>query len=183
LGVSFLYNYLIPAEQIKNHVWVNFHPAPLPEYRGRNVGYQSILNNEKEFGATLHYADETFDTGDIIAVKYFPIRASDHAGNVTENARNACLHLFYEWMPRLLKGEKPQGFRQMGGTYYKKKPIDPNVSLTSEQQRLVRAITAPPHFAETTIGGIKYVIKPKSECHHPDDESSGVVTTNTDWAV
>ena len=184
MGISFLYNYLIPAEQLtKDRVWINFHPAPLPEYRGRNVGYHAILNGEKEFGATLHYVDKTFDTGDIIEVRRFPILRSDHAGDVTRNARDTSLQMFKDWMPRFLKGEKPMGFRQIGGTYYKKTPINPNVLLLSEQILQIRAITAPPHYAETTIEGVKYVIQPASECNHPDHESSGNAQGNPDRTV
>lgn len=179
MGISFLYNYLIPATQLTSErTWINFHPAPLPEYRGRNVGYHAILNGEKEFGSTLHYVDKTFDTGDIIEVRRFQILRSDHAGDVTRKARDTSLQMFKEWMPRFLKGEKPMGFRQIGGTYYKKKPIDPNVSLLSEQILQIRAITAPPYYAETTVEGVKYVILPKSELRDSDHESSGDAQAN-----
>lgn len=184
LGVSFLYNHLIPANQIKDKNWINFHPAPLPEYRGRNVAYHAIMNGETMFGATLHYVDKTFDTGDIIDEFKFSIRDGDNAGDVAELARDECFNLFKEWIPRFLNGEKPIGHKQVGGMYYKKQPIDPFISsLTLQQQKEIRAITAPPHYPKTRIGGIEYAIIPTSELYHSDDESSGVTQTNTDESV
>jgi methionyl-tRNA formyltransferase len=162
LGISFFYNHLIPADQLTPaHTWINFHPAPLPDYRGRNVAYHAIMNEEKEFGATLHYVDETFDTGDIIAKYTFPIDKGDTAGDIAAKARWACLELFKQHIPRFLRGEKPMGFRQLGGTYYKKMPIQDEIVLTQEQQRQVRAITAMPYHAHTTINGRKYNIIPR----------------------
>lgn len=184
LGISFLYNYLIPAKQLcPDRTWINFHPAPLPEYRGRNVAYHAIMNGETEFGATLHYVDKTFDTGDIIDIRKFMIYRDYHAGNVAEVARKECLALFYEWIPRFLKGERPVGRKQVGGTYYKKSSINSNVLLLSEQVEQIRAITAPPHYATTDIYGVKYAIIPASELYSPDDESSFVAQANADRAV
>ena len=68
IGFSFLYPFLVPKIEIKKTLWVNFHPAPLPKYGGRNVAYHAIMNNEIKFGGTIHYMDETFDTGNIIEV-------------------------------------------------------------------------------------------------------------------
>lgn len=162
LGISYFYNHLIPEYELvsPSHIWLNFHPAPLPQYRGRNVAYHAILNGETEFGATLHYVAPEFDMGDIIAESKFPILESHTAGDIAFLARQHCLDLFKRYIPCFLNGEKIEGRPQGQGRYYRKEPISPYVPLTSEQQRLVRAITASPHCAKTVIGGIEYVIKP-----------------------
>ena len=50
---------------------INFHPAILPDWRG-TAGYNvAILNKLSEWGATAHYVDEEFDTGDIIRIYKF----------------------------------------------------------------------------------------------------------------
>lgn len=51
---------------------VNFHPAPLPDYRGRAGCSFAILDKLDEWGCTAHYMDEGVDTGDIIEVARFP---------------------------------------------------------------------------------------------------------------
>lgn len=51
---------------------VNIHPALLPNYGGKgmygdNVHKAVLKNNEKETGITIHYVDENYDEGQIIA--------------------------------------------------------------------------------------------------------------------
>jgi len=46
---------------------VNFHPSLLPDYRGPEPIYWGLLNNEAEFGLTLHYMTERIDDGDVIS--------------------------------------------------------------------------------------------------------------------
>lgn len=52
---------------------VNLHMAPLPKYRGCNQFSFAIINEEKEFGTTLHLMDEGIDSGGKIFEKRFPI--------------------------------------------------------------------------------------------------------------
>ncbi len=49
--------------------FINVHPSLLPKYRGPNPYSAVILNEENETGVTLHFMDESFDTGDIVAQK------------------------------------------------------------------------------------------------------------------
>lgn len=76
LGISFLYPYLVPKEETHKAVWINFHPAMLPEYGGRNIAYHAIMNQEKKFGGAIHYMDEKYDSCDIIEVEKFEIDKS-----------------------------------------------------------------------------------------------------------
>ena len=52
---------------------INCHAGKLPFYRGRNILNWVLINDEKEFGITVHFVDEGIDTGDIILQKTFPI--------------------------------------------------------------------------------------------------------------
>lgn len=45
---------------------INFHCAPLPEYRGAANYFWILANGEKDTYATLHYVNEGLDTGNII---------------------------------------------------------------------------------------------------------------------
>ena len=67
---------LIPDEVIKNYKLkiVNIHPALLPSFGGKgmygiNVHKAVFDSSAKVSGATVHFADETYDTGKIIAQK------------------------------------------------------------------------------------------------------------------
>ena len=50
----------------------------LPFYRGRNILNWVLINDESEFGITVHHVDEGIDTGDIIIQKAFPISEKDN---------------------------------------------------------------------------------------------------------
>ncbi len=56
---------------------INYHSGLLPEYRGRQPLFWAMLNDEKEFGITIHEMDEKLDNGPIIVQKKFPINSKD----------------------------------------------------------------------------------------------------------
>jgi len=60
-----------------NYNAVNIHCSLLPKNRGPNPVQWSIINGEKETGVTLHYMDDGFDSGDIIAQKKIRINNRD----------------------------------------------------------------------------------------------------------
>ncbi len=48
---------------------INVHGSLLPKYRGRNIGFWVLLNQESETGVTVHYMNEKIDAGEIILQK------------------------------------------------------------------------------------------------------------------
>ena len=74
LFVSMSFNQIFKREtfSIPSKGTINCHAGKLPLYRGRNVLNWALINDEKEFGITVHFVDENIDTGDIILQKTFP---------------------------------------------------------------------------------------------------------------
>ncbi|MBR1977765.1 hypothetical protein IKA15_05755 [bacterium] len=62
--------------------YINCHPSLLPNYRGANPYYHIIKNGETMTGVTLHFADEHFDTGDIIMQKSLPLEKGETMGTL-----------------------------------------------------------------------------------------------------
>ncbi len=62
--------------------YINCHPSLLPMYRGANPYFHIINNGEKTTGVTLHFADEHFDTGEIIAQKGFLVSEKETIGTL-----------------------------------------------------------------------------------------------------
>lgn len=58
----------------------NFHPGPLPEYRGSDPVFQQIKNREKYAGVTVHHADEGLDTGPVVIKEMLKTDAADTYG-------------------------------------------------------------------------------------------------------
>jgi len=61
---------------------INIHPALLPDFGGpgmygRRVHEAVLASGAKESGATVHFVDEEFDRGAVIAQEKVPIEAGD----------------------------------------------------------------------------------------------------------
>jgi phosphoribosylglycinamide formyltransferase-1 len=61
---------------------INIHPALLPDFGGPGMYGQRVhaavlASGAKESGATVHFVDEAFDRGDIIAQERVPVLAGD----------------------------------------------------------------------------------------------------------
>lgn len=75
---------------------INCHAGKLPFYRGRNVLNWVLINDEKEFGITVHHVDEGIDTGDIILQKVFPISDEDDYSTLLQTAYVGCAEVLIE---------------------------------------------------------------------------------------
>lgn len=73
LAISFLYWRILkaPIIDVPKYGCINFHPAPLPDYKGRAGCSFAILDQLTEWGCTAHYVDAGIDTGKIIDVERF----------------------------------------------------------------------------------------------------------------
>lgn len=74
---------------------INCHAGKLPYYRGRNILNWVLINDEKEFGITVHYVDEGIDSGDIILQKCFSITDIDDYCSLLEKAYVECADILY----------------------------------------------------------------------------------------
>ena len=84
IAVVCSFNYKIPKVMLdipKDGI-LNTHPSLLPAYRGGNPYSWVIINGEKQSGVTIHFMDEEFDTGDIVAQQVVPIAENATMGTV-----------------------------------------------------------------------------------------------------
>lgn len=75
---------------------INCHAGKLPYYRGRNILNWALINDEKEFGITVHYIDEGIDTGDIILQRCFPISDKDDYESLLNISYSECSSILYD---------------------------------------------------------------------------------------
>lgn len=75
---------------------INCHAGKLPFYRGRNVLNWVLINDEIEFGITVHFVDEGIDTGDIIKQDCYPITDEDNYETLLARAYDGCAAILYE---------------------------------------------------------------------------------------
>jgi phosphoribosylglycinamide formyltransferase-1 len=97
---------LIPPAVIKRYPQriVNIHPALLPDFGGRgmyglNVHKAVLAAGETESGATVHFVDEHYDEGDIIAQARVPVLPND----TPETLAARVLTVEHELLPNALE--------------------------------------------------------------------------------
>ena len=74
-------------------------------YRGRNILNWALINDEREFGITVHYMDECIDTGGIILQRKFSITDNDDYGTLLETAYVECAKILYDAVKLLQANE------------------------------------------------------------------------------
>jgi methionyl-tRNA formyltransferase len=86
---------------------LNFHPAPLPDFRGLGGYNVAILEGMPEWGVSCHFVDESFDTGDLVEVDRFPIdQQTETAFSLDLRSQEQLLALFRRVMAKALAGEE-----------------------------------------------------------------------------
>lgn len=127
---------------------VNFHPAPLPDFRGLGGYNVAILEGLEEWGVSCHFVDDRFDTGDLIEVERFPIDAErETAFSLDLASQERLFGLFVRVMERLLAGEPPPRVPQGDGRYVTRAEFEALrvVHPGDDLGRKLRAFWYPPH--------------------------------------
>lgn len=62
--------------------FINFHPGPLPEYRGPMPIFEVLRYQEKETAVSVHFMNPEFDEGDIILSEKLPIPTGENYGHL-----------------------------------------------------------------------------------------------------
>jgi len=83
---------------------INCHAGKLPFYRGRNILNWALINDEKEFGITVHFVDEGIDTGDIIKQNIYLITDDDDYDSLLKVAYKECAAILYDAIKELQYG-------------------------------------------------------------------------------
>lgn len=74
--------HLVPIPQDFHHRVLNIHPSLLPAFGGKGMYghhvHEAVLAyGAKVSGCTVHFADDTYDTGPIVVQKCVPVQESD----------------------------------------------------------------------------------------------------------
>lgn len=103
---------LVPPPVVARFRWrmINIHPALLPAHGGpgmygRRVHEAVLASGAAESGATVHYVDEQYDRGPIIAQARVPVRPGDSA----ETLAARVLEAEHRLLPRVVLELARQG--------------------------------------------------------------------------
>lgn len=159
IAVVCSFNYKVPKvllDSVKGG-FINVHPSLLPEYRGPNPYTSPILNGESQSGVTLHFMDENFDTGDIVAQRAILMAETETMGTLFNRTNILALDMLIEMLIKfetqeLERQKQPQGeFRQ--GKVLPEEALYLNYSDSARRnEHLIRALN-PFILARTNFRG------------------------------
>ena len=127
---------------------VGYHPAALPENRGRHPLIWALMLGLSETASSFFFMDEGADSGDILSQKPVSITESDDAGTLYKKVTETALSQLEEFIPELASGHyqkfpqdhsKANTWRKRGNEDGK---IDWRMSAKSIHN-LVRGLTKP----------------------------------------
>jgi methionyl-tRNA formyltransferase len=189
LIVVWHYSMLVPPEvlRVPSRGTVNVHGGLLPDYRGGHVLQWAIVNGEPETGATLHYVDETIDTGPVIAEARVAVDDDDDAATVAAKIHDAGLELLRAHWRELESGTAVAQAQEPGaGRYWPlRTPADGVIDWTQPAVRirnLVRALVPPWPGATTTVGGATLVVE-SADLAEGEGEPGTVLAVEIDRVV
>ena len=153
------FNYKIP-KVLLNAVkdgFINVHPSMLPKYRGGNPYSRVIMNGETETGVTIHFMDEDFDTGDIIAQKAYHIHSKATMGTLFNELNVLGIELLLQVLQAYEVQALPRIKQPVGdfisGRGLSEQEIFINYNKSAEEiERFIRALN-PFIIASTTFRG------------------------------
>jgi methionyl-tRNA formyltransferase len=150
LVISFLYPRLIrkPILSLGRIGCLNFHPAPLPDFRGVGGYNVAILEGLREWGVSCHFVDEHFDTGDIVEVERFAIDPDAHTAlSLDLESGDRLVGLCGRIMDRALAGEELPRTPQGDGRYVSREEFEALRVLRpgDDVGRKLRAFWYPPY--------------------------------------
>ncbi len=87
---------------------IGYHPAPLPENRGRAVIPWTILQGRRETGSTLFWIDAGMDTGDVLVQERFAVATDETARSLYDKHLDALARLLRTALPLLELAHPPR---------------------------------------------------------------------------
>ena len=139
---------------------INCHAGLLPFYRGRNVLNWALINDEEEFGITVHFVDEGIDTGNIILQRRYSISDTDDYSSLLRRSYVECAAILYDAIRLFVKSDvRPvcqNTIHPVGFYCSQRKPGDETLNwnqTSREVFNIIRSICRPGPQARAFLNG------------------------------
>jgi methionyl-tRNA formyltransferase len=145
---------------------LNFHPAPLPDFRGLGGINVAILEGCDEWGVSCHFVDEGFDSGDLVEVERFAIDGqAETAFSLDLKSQERLVGLFERVIRLALSGQELPRAPQGKGRYVTREEFEGlrAVRPGDDLERKLRAFWYPPYpGAELELEGRRLTLVDES---------------------
>jgi methionyl-tRNA formyltransferase len=137
-----------PLLDVPRMGFINLHPALLPDYRGMAPQHWPLINGETETGVTVHYVDETADTGDIIIQECIELSSDDYVTDLQKKWLKVYAHIMVDAIDRISNPQfQPTKQSHLAGRYYDKLKVDECLIKQEmkpvEAYNLIRGVSMP----------------------------------------
>jgi len=152
---------------------VGFHPAALPQNRGRHPLIWALALGLEETASTFFFMDEGADSGDILSQKFIKIEYQDDARSLYSKIVDISLQQIEELVPKLENGTyiRISQDHSKANIWRKRTANDGKIDfrITSRAiYNLVRALTKPYVGAHVVYKGKKYKVWKSKEVSNED---------------
>ena len=191
---SVSFPFLIPAEALVfgEEKFINFHPGPLPQYRGAMPIFEVLKNQESETAICAHLMNSKFDEGNIIFNDPIRIEKEETYGTLSNRMSERMSQVVLNMADMLQFGSKipnePQDDSQ--ACYYEKPEITDtyikwNSMNASQILSLIHACNPWNEGADTTLDGkpAKIIEAKISDNSHDCDTPGLIVSINPDQEI
>ena len=118
--------------------FINTHPSLLPFNRGKHYNFWALVD-QTPFGVTLHFADESIDTGDIIVQRSIPYTWEDSGASLHYKAIEETINLFKDSYPEIRQLNIPRQKQDPDkGSFHLVKELGPASHIDLGKQYLAR---------------------------------------------
>lgn len=142
---------------------LGYHPAPLPQGRGRSALAWTILLGMEKTGGTLFWIDDGVDSGPIAAQAVFDLPARIDLPTLINLHARALRPMIDGLLEKLADGNIPADIQDVGkATWFAaRRPEDGMIDWSADAgtvDRLVRAVTRPYPGAFTSYAGHRMMV-------------------------
>jgi methionyl-tRNA formyltransferase len=144
--ISVQHNWILPKNVLEavNGNAFNLHNAKLPEYKGHNTIFHSLVNNDSTYISTIHWMHELVDSGDIIIEGITKIDAEDTAISLYIKTAEVATHAFLSLLEMLKKKDIRRKPMCSGGIFYNRMSMEriKNIDINEDPEKIERIIRA-----------------------------------------
>lgn len=166
--------------------FINFHPGPLPQYRGPMPIFEVLKNQETETAICTHFMNSKFDEGNIIFNDPLAIGTGDTYGKLTVKLSERMAHVVLN-MANMLQfaNSIPNQPQDESLSYYYEKPqlsdtyINWNRMTANEIISLINACNPWNTGADTTLMNEQVKIISASLLNEPHEHQNGTIVSFT----
>lgn len=129
---SISFPFLIPEDVLLygKEKFINFHPGPLPEYRGPMPIFEVLKNQEKSTAVSVHFMDSKYDEGPLIFKDTLKIEQDDTYGKLAVKLSNHTAQAALNMANMVQYAEKiPSFIQESKNAYYYEKPSFSDTSI------------------------------------------------------